>query len=112
MNLISPYLGQITYKIEHQNAKFWTCFEPKLQEKGGSNNLIFSIGFQMLKIYFFQISLNTCEMWSSGVKTAFFPKNYKKMPSRWGFRPQNLSMIRLNCVSLLNTAPILDIFTF
>ena len=50
MYFISPYLGQITYKILPQNAKFETCFGLKFQANGVLNNLIFSIGFQILKI--------------------------------------------------------------
>ena len=46
MYLTLPYQGRITYKIQYQNAKFQTCFGLKLQVKGGSNNLIFSFGFQ------------------------------------------------------------------
>ena len=38
------------------------CFGFKLQAKGGLNNLDFSIRFQMLKIYYFEMALNTCEM--------------------------------------------------
>ena len=34
------------------------------------------------------MALNTCEMWSNGIKIAFFPKNYKKSPNGWGLRPQ------------------------
>ena len=30
--------------------------------------------------------LNTCKMWSNGIKTAFF---FKKSSSGWGLRPQN-----------------------
>ena len=41
-----------TIKILHQTARFYTCFELKLQVKGGLNNLVFSIGFEMLKILF------------------------------------------------------------
>ena len=40
----------LTIKIQRQIARFLTCFVLKLQVKGGLNNLIFSIGFQMLKI--------------------------------------------------------------
>ena len=50
MYFTSPYLGEITNKIEPQNARFETCFGLKLQAKEGLNNLIFSIGFQILKI--------------------------------------------------------------
>ena len=32
-----------------------------LQTKGGLKNIIFSIGFQMLKIQYFQMALNTSE---------------------------------------------------
>ena len=32
--------------------------------------------------------LNTCEMRSNGIKTAFFSKNYEKSPGGWGLRPQ------------------------
>ena len=34
------------------------------------------------------MALNTCEMWSNGIKIVFFPKNYEKSPSGWGLRPQ------------------------
>ena len=34
------------------------------------------------------MALNTCEMWSNGIKIAFFSKTYKKSPNGWGFRPQ------------------------
>ena len=34
------------------------------------------------------MALNTCEMWSNGIKIAFFSKNYKTSPNGWGFRPQ------------------------
>ena len=52
----------LTIKIRRQIARFLTFFGLKLQVRGGLNNLIFSIGFQMLKILFFQVALNTCEM--------------------------------------------------
>ena len=41
----------LTIKIQLQIARYLTCFGLKLQVKGGLNNLIFSIGFQILKIY-------------------------------------------------------------
>ena len=41
----------LTIKIQQQIARYLTCFGLKLQVKGGLNNLIFSIGFQILKIY-------------------------------------------------------------
>ena len=34
------------------------------------------------------MALNTCKMWSNGLKIAFFPKNCKKSHNGWGFRPQ------------------------
>ena len=34
------------------------------------------------------MALNTCEMWSNGIKIAFFPKNYKKLTAAGGFTPQ------------------------
>ena len=53
MFLTSLYQAQtshvITIKIQLQIAKFLTCFGLKLQVKRDLNNLISSIGFQMLK---------------------------------------------------------------
>ena len=41
----------LTIKIQQQIERFLTCFRLKLQEKKKElNNLIFSIGFQMLQI--------------------------------------------------------------
>ena len=37
-------------------------FGLKLQAIEGLKKLMFSIGFQMLKIWYFQMALNTCEM--------------------------------------------------
>ena len=36
------------------------------------------------------MAVNTCKMWSNGIKIAFFPKNLQKLPSGWSFalRPQ------------------------
>ena len=63
MYLTSLYLmGQITYKIQHQNAKFIACLGLKLRVKRGLNNLSFSIGGQTLKIKFLQMALNSCKM--------------------------------------------------
>ena len=47
--LMSRPNKSLTIKIPQQIAKFLMCFGFKLQVKGGLNNLIFSIGFQMLK---------------------------------------------------------------
>ena len=41
---------------------FWN-----LIAKGGLNDQIFSIGFEMLKIYLFQMTVNSCEMWSNEI---------------------------------------------
>ena len=58
-----------------------------MQVKEGLNNLIFSIGFQMLKTWFFQMFLNTCEMCSNGIKIAFYFKNYKKIEAPRPLKP-------------------------
>ena len=60
------------------------------------------------------MALNTSEIWSNGVKTAFFSENYEKLPSGWGLRPQTPvnSTFELQYTSLLNTSPNLDIFIF
>ena len=53
MFLTSPYLGQIKHlqlKFNNKLQEFLTCFGLKLQVKGGLNNLIFLVDFQMLKI--------------------------------------------------------------
>ena len=42
----------------------------------------------MLKILLFQTTPNLFELWSNGIKIAFFPKNYKKLLSGCGFRPK------------------------
>ena len=55
------------------------------------------------------MTVNTWELWSNGKKLAVvFPKNYKKSPSCC--RP--LPVIHLSCTTLLNTSPILHIYTF
>ena len=65
----------------------------------------------MLIIYFFQMVLNTCEMWSNGTKIAFF---FKKIPKNrtatGGFIPTSLSVIRLSKLVYLHKSPNLDIF--
>ena len=54
------------------------------------------------------MAVNTLEMWSNGIKIAFFPKNLQKLASGWG----------LCCLwyvwvhKLLNTTSKLDICTF
>ena len=58
----------------------------------------------MLIIYFFQMVLNTCEMWSKGIKIAFFQKNYKKSLSDWRLRPQvpRLWYVWINYIFICN----------
>ena len=58
------------------------------------------------------MALNTCEMWSIGIKIAFFQKNLQKSPSGWGLRPQTPVCDTFEYNSLLNTFPKLDICTF
>ena len=68
--------------------------------------------------------LNTCKMWSNGIKIAFFFKNLQKSPSGWGLCPQTPIATggwglraqtpicdTFECTSLLNTSPKLDIST-
>ena len=71
------------------------------------------------------MALNKSELWSKGIKIAFFPKNSKKSSSVWGLSPQTLIVsgwgirpqtpvcdtFELHC-SLLNASPNSDIFTF
>ena len=54
----------------------------------------------MLKIYFFQMAVNTYEMWSNGIKIAFFSKNVQKSTPVCD---------TFEYTSLLNTSPNLDI---
>ena len=56
--------------------------------------------------------LNTCEMWSNGIKIAFFPKKWKKIAKHLGLRPQPPSVIRLSKLVCLHTSPNLHIFIF
>ena len=98
-----------------------------MQAKEGLNNLIFPIGFQMLKIYYFQMALNTSEMRSNGVKTVFFQKITKNRPAaggepsqtpiasgNWGLLPQTPvnDTLELQNTSSLNMSPNLEIFVF
>ena len=62
------------------------------------------------------MALNTCKMWSNGIKIVFFSKNLQKSPSGWGLRPQT-PIATGGCdtfeyTRLLNTAPKLHICTF
>ena len=71
------------------------------------------------------MAVNTCEMWSNGIKIAFFSKNLQKSPSGWGLcpqtpiafggwglRPQTPICDTFEYTSFLNTSPKLDIFAF
>ena len=51
--------------------------------------MIFSIGFQILKMQFFQIALKTCETWSKWHYNSFFFQKIKKKlpPAARGFAP-------------------------
>ena len=97
-----------------------------MQAKEELNNLIFSIGFQMLKILYFQMGLRIrakCD--PIMLKQLFFSKNYEKVPSSWGLCPQTPiasagwglspqtpvnNTFELQCTSLLNT--LLSIYIF
>ena len=96
-------------------AKSLTKFNPKTRDfkcvldlnckpKEGLNNLDFSIRFQMLKIYYFEMALNTCEMWSNGIKIAVFSKKIQKnRPAAGGFvsRPPSVTRLNYSTTSLL-----------
>ena len=69
------------------------------------------------------MAVNTCEMWSKGIKiTFFFPKTYKNRPTAGGFAPtpsggwgqSPLTPVSdtSEYTSFLNTFPKLDIFAF
>ena len=45
------------------------------------------------------MALNTCEMWSTGIKIVFFPKTYKNRPAAGGFAPRPPSVIRLSTIA-------------
>ena len=42
------------------------------------------------------MAVNTSEMWSKGIKIAFFPKTYKTRPAAGGSAPRPSSAIRLS----------------
>ena len=71
------------------------------------------------------MAVNACEMWSNGIKIAFFSKNLQKSPSvwglcpqtpiatgGWGLRPQTLVCDTFEYISFVNTSPKLDISAF
>ena len=69
-------------------------------------NLFFTIGFQILKIYFFPMAPKTgakCD--SNGIKTIT-----KKPKALGGFGPRFSSAMRLSYISLLTTSPNLESF--
>ena len=52
------------------------------------------------------MALNSCEMWSNGIKIAFYFKKLQKIAlGPRGFVPRPPFVIRLGCTSLLNTSP-------
>ena len=58
------------------------------------------------------MAVNTCEMWSIGIKIAFFPKKItKSRPAPGGFAPRLPFVFRLSYTALLNKYPNLDVFT-
>ena len=73
------------------------------------------------------MALNTCEMWSNGVKTAFVSKKLQKIAQRLGASPPDPNSLRrlglrphtpvndpfeVQYTSLLNTSANLGIFRF
>ena len=52
------------------------------------------------------MALNTCELWSKGIKITSFSKKWKKLSCSWGLRLQRPpSVMRLTDASLLKTSP-------
>ena len=70
------------------------------------------------------MAVNTCEMWSNGIKIAFFSKTYKNRPAAgslpqtpiatggWELHPQIPVCDTFKYTNFLNTSPKLDIFAF
>ena len=58
----------------------------------------------MLVIYFFQMVLNKCEMWSKGIKIAFFFKKLQKIAQRLGASSPEprLWYVWINCIFICN----------
>ena len=56
------------------------------------------------------MAVNACEIWSNGIKIAFFSKNLQKLPSSWGLCPQTPICDTFEYTSVLNKSPKLDIF--
>ena len=58
------------------------------------------------------MALNTCKMWSNGIKIAFFHKITKNCAAAGSFTPRPPLVIRLSYTISLNTSLNLDVFTF
>ena len=71
------------------------------------------------------MAVNSCEMWSNGIKIAFFFQNLQKLPSSWGLcpqtpiatggwrlRPKTPVCDTFEYTSFLNTSAKLDIIAF
>ena len=59
------------------------------------------------------MALNTSEMWSNGIKIAFFSKKLQKnRPTAGGPAPNPLSVTPLSYTNFLKTFPKLDIYIF
>ena len=56
------------------------------------------------------MALNTCEMWSNGIKIAFFPKTYKNCPAAEGFATQ--TPIATGGWGLRPQTPVCDTFEY
>ena len=74
MYLASLHQNQVNYKIYPKIARFYT----QIVAKGGLNNLIFSIGFRILKVWFFYVAQKKYKIWSKYIKTAIFSKKLLK----------------------------------
>ena len=58
------------------------------------------------------MALNSCEMLSNGIKTAFYFKKLQKIAKQLGLRSQIPVLMHLSYISLLNTSSKFDICTF
>ena len=70
------------------------------------------------------MTMNTCKIWSNGIKIALLPKKYKKSPCGWGFCPQtpvcdtfelqytsllkHVSKFRHYCILTIGLRPLLE----
>ena len=69
------------------------------------NNQIFSIGFQMFKIYVLADGSKHVGIAIQWHQNSFPKKSIKNRPAAGGFAPIPPSVIRLSYTSLLNTRP-------